>query len=93
MAAVEHEVVRRRAEEHTRVTQDELRAELERRTLRELGVTADEFIARLAAGEIDADAPAVADLAFLARVLQRAEQPRFAVARGRFLTRCLQLFR
>lgn len=69
--ATTHERVN--AQGYGTLTRDELRAELEHRTRSEFGLPLADFLARLRAGELDQDALAVTDLAFLARMLERAE--------------------
>jgi hypothetical protein len=55
------------------LTRDELRDELDRLAQEKLGLSADEFIARYRAGELDLDSPAVLRIAVLARLLNDSE--------------------
>lgn len=87
MATIERESTA--AREHGTLTRDQLRAELEERTSREFGLPLDEFLARLHAGDLDPDSTAVTDLAFLARMLERAERAGGDGERRRLLARLL----
>jgi hypothetical protein len=51
----------------------DLRAALDERSRAEFGLSLDDFVERLRAGELDADSVAVSDIAALVRLLQRGE--------------------